>query len=360
MITTTMKYSCTALPYTLLIAVFIFCSISLKAENLKKIMNMEGTWKFTIGDDLEWAEVNYDDKEWDYVYVPRSWESSGFINYNGYAWYRKEFQINGTLDEESLFLIIGYIDDVDEVYLNGELIGTSGVFPPLVRTAYDVLRKYPFPTELLNKQGKNVIAVRVFDDYREGGIYKGPIGIFYDEDNNLLSLNLTGYWDFETVDKASNNADKIYNQQDGKIYVPGFWETRGFTDFDGSGVYTTTFRLPDRFDEEDIMIVVGYIDDIDKVYINDIKVGTVSDMRNRENRDTPDHQILRGYPIPTGTLNRGGVNTLIVKVYDTGGLGGIYEGPVGLITTNNFKLLKEKQVDRPYNKWENIFKSIFE
>lgn len=75
----------------LLVVVLVAITGPLKSENLVQVLNLEGTWKFTIGDDPAWASPDYDDKNWDYVYVPRNWESNGFIDYNGYAWYRKVF-----------------------------------------------------------------------------------------------------------------------------------------------------------------------------------------------------------------------------------------------------------------------------
>jgi sialate O-acetylesterase len=343
-----------------IVLLFLVISFSTMAENLKPVKSLEGSWRFTIGDDPAWAEVDYDDSEWDLVHVPSSWEKSGFIDYNGYGWYRKEFYVNDEIDQEHLFLMVGRIDDVDEVYLNGDLIGTSGVFPPLVRTAYAVPRKYPFPVELLNRNGKNVIAVRVFDEYIDGGIYKGPVGIYRDIDNDLLSLNLAGYWDFETVNKVDVSATNLYKNDEGKIYVPAFWETAGYPAYDGSATYSRSFRLPDRFPQQEMMVVVGYVDDVDKVDINGIRIGTVGDLRTRENRDIPDHMILRGYEIPQGVLKPGEVNTITIKVYDTGIMGGIYEGPVGLITSQNFNQLKKQQVEKEYNFWDSFFKQIFE
>lgn len=343
-----------------LLVLMTLVSTGIVAENLKKLMSLEGSWKFSIGDDPAWAAPDYDDSKWDLLFVPKSWESSGYVDYNGYAWYRKSFTFTGSMDNETLYMVMGFIDDVDEVYLNGHLIGASGAMPPLMKTAYSVYRKYPLPPELLNESGKNVVAVRVYDEYLDGGIYSGPVGIYYDEDSELLSLNLTGYWDFETTNKVVNTASSIYGQENGKLFVPGFWESRGYPAYDGSADYKTSFRLPDRFDDEDIMVVVGYIDDIDKVYINEIKVGTVSQIKTGSKRDYPNHIILRGYKIPAGVLIKGGMNTIRVKVYDTQLMGGIYEGPVGLITSKNYELLKDKQVEKPFSFWDDFFKSIFE
>lgn len=336
------------------------CSITkVQAEDLELKISLKGEWKFTIGDDPAWAEMDYNDQDWDEIFVPRNWESSGFKDYNGFAWYRKDFQLPDQLDKSSLFLILGRIDDVDEVYLNGQLIGASGVFPPAVITAYHILRKYPFPEELLNSNGKNVIAIRVFDDYNDGGICAGPIGIYVDKDNELLSYNLSGYWNFEARLNKHNTRNNFYHQK-GSIYVPGFWESFGYPQFDGTAIYSTQFMLPSNFDEENIMLVLGYIDDMEKVYLNDVLIGTTDDLRNKENRNISNIHILRGYQIPKGIFVKGGQNTLIVKVYDTGGEGGIYAGPVGLITNENYVRLKNKRPDTVYDFWDSFFRAIFE
>ena len=85
-----------------------------------------------------------------------------------------------------LYLMMGRIDDADEVYLNGKEIGKSGKFPPDYVTAYDRTRKYIIPAGYLKEDGENVIAVKVYDSYLEGGIVDGPTGIYIDEDNDFL------------------------------------------------------------------------------------------------------------------------------------------------------------------------------
>jgi sialate O-acetylesterase len=44
------------------------------ANNLKEIVNLEGRWKFSIGDNPEWKNPNYNDDDWDKIYVPQSWK----------------------------------------------------------------------------------------------------------------------------------------------------------------------------------------------------------------------------------------------------------------------------------------------
>ena len=127
------------------------------ARDQKKEINLRGRWKFQIGDDKEYADVNFDDSDWEDIRVPRNWEDKGYPGYDGYAWYRTTFKLPVNLEEKSLKLHLGYIDDVDEVYVNGQFIGGSGRFQPDYETAYDKNRIYPLPHHVLNFGGENLI-----------------------------------------------------------------------------------------------------------------------------------------------------------------------------------------------------------
>lgn len=88
---------------------------------------------------------------------------------------------------------MGKIDDIDQVYINGTLVGSTGNFPSRPETEvntgqeYDAFRGYYIPEGLLKKNQKNVIAVRVLDTGGAGGIYEGPIGI-------LTQTKYIEYW----------------------------------------------------------------------------------------------------------------------------------------------------------------------
>ncbi|MBK6680677.1 MAG: hypothetical protein IPG53_11920 [Ignavibacteriales bacterium] len=79
-------------------------------------MDLSIHWKFQIGDDSPRSQIDFDDSKWDKITVPSSWENQGFHGYNGYAWYRVSFEGSTALAKNPL-LHLGYIDDVDEVYL---------------------------------------------------------------------------------------------------------------------------------------------------------------------------------------------------------------------------------------------------
>jgi len=61
---------------------------SIFAGDYKTILNLAGYWKFSIGDNPQWAKPAYNDKDWDKIIVPGKWEDNGYVGYDGYAWYR--------------------------------------------------------------------------------------------------------------------------------------------------------------------------------------------------------------------------------------------------------------------------------
>ena len=347
------------------IVLALILGIPVHAEDLRKIVSLSGSWRFSIGDDNKWASPSFDDSGWDQIRVPGKWEDQGYNDYNGYAWYRRTFRINDIPSDSPIFLILGRIDDVDEVYLNGREIGKSGKFPPDYKSAYDRTRKYIIPKELINANGDNVISVKVYDSYLEGGIVEGPAGIYIDEDNELLALNFSGTWKFQTGDnKGWKYAD--YNDEGWtSIEVPSVWESQGYEDYDGYGWYRLKFSLPQNFTTGELYLSLGKIDDIDDVYLNGEHIGNVYDLRKDfgYRNSGGEYNVRRVYKIHEGLLNRNGSNIIAVRVYDEQGLGGIYEGPVGIMSAENARRYKNRHHNdygNRYNSfWEYMFNKFF-
>ncbi len=309
--------------------ILVFQSGNVDAGNIKTLMNLKGNWKFSVGDDMTWAESNFDDSNWENVFVPKSWESNGFENYNGFAWYRKSFKIDKTLSQKYFYLNMGYIDDVDEVYFNGKLVGATGDFPPLVKTAYKIPRVYMIPTDLLRRNKKNTIAVRVYDEFSVGGILSGNIGLFVNTDQERMEIDLTGYWDFEwskEVDKGNLNC---ITYREGKILVPGFWESLGYNGLDDLAKYTKEFEYPLSHDIWNKCLFLGIIDDLADVYFNGTRLEW-NELNKRMIHRKSNHMTFRIYDIPPKLIKLGRRNKIEVIVTDNGGPGGIYKGPIGI------------------------------
>ena len=319
-------------------------SISARAEDLRKIVSLSGTWKFSIGDDIQWASPTFDDSGWDQINVPEKWEDQGYNEYNGYAWYRKTFRVGDIPSNVIIYLMLGRIDDADAVYLNGKAVGNSGRFPPDFVTAYDKTRKYAIPAGYLKENAENVVAVKVYDTYLDGGIVGGNIGIYVDADIAYLSVNLNGRWKFHTGDHKEWSSPEFKDEDWQRIQVPSEWENEGYPDYDGYGWYRVKFKLPQNFRAGDYYLSLGKIDDVDDVYLNGKYIGSVYDIKKsgRFMGSGWEYTVRRLYKIPEDLLILDGINTLAVRVYDGQGAGGIYEGPVGIMSAENYERYNNK------------------
>lgn len=319
----------------MLCALVSLVSLPTFSNDWYQLINLKGSWKFAIGDNKNWAKSPFNDSNWEIIRVPAAWEDHGFHGYDGFAWYRRNFDGNSLIKGKSHYLWLGYIDDADEVYVNGHLIGASGSFPPNFSTAYNAFRKYLIPANLINYDGSNLIAVRVFDVVNVGGIVSGDVGIYTQKSSILLEVDLQGLWSFS---KGDNPAWKHrYLKDDGwkKIMVPSPWENQGIGDYDGYAWYRKKF-IPSADIATDLVLIMGKIDDFDQVYLNGVLIGSTND--NRRFGSSESYDQLRIYKIPKGVLKPSQQNTIAVRVYDMGHNGGIYEGPIGLI--------KESEVTR--------------
>ncbi len=135
-------------------------------------------WIFSLSDNPEAKNIKFDDQKWESVDVPHDWSIKGELSTTlsscsgylpaGIGWYRKSFTIED--DKPCHYIYFEGVYNRSEVYLNGHLLGRrpSG----FVSFMYDM-------TPYLNKEGENILAVRVDrtlkDDcrwYTGSGIYR--------------------------------------------------------------------------------------------------------------------------------------------------------------------------------------------
>jgi len=178
------------------------CCTNHKPETV--LLNKE--WKFNTGDDLKWADPLFSDTAWGIINPHEIWESQGFKGYNGFAWYRTRIVIpsslkNKALPNDSIQIFLGRIDDCDQVFLNGKLIGenarnisgTQKNGDDFIKEQgrWNLDRKYKLaqnaPEILWDKE--NVIAIRCFDQGGAGGVFGKPFEIV-----------LTGLQDYLQID----------------------------------------------------------------------------------------------------------------------------------------------------------------
>jgi len=148
-------------------------------------------WKFVTGDNLDYAKPAYNDSSWKTIRVDAIWEDQGYEPYDGYAWYRTVVVIPSEMKKkaylrDSVEFYMGRINNFDQTFLNGEIIGINGRSVPAGTVAdtffihgptvlWDYPRRYVLAADdpRIRWDHNNVIAVRVYDQGGQGGMYTG-------------------------------------------------------------------------------------------------------------------------------------------------------------------------------------------
>lgn len=153
-----------------------------RIRDLVPDVDLEGYWKFSTGDNMAWLSPQFDDSNWGSIVVPGNWEDQVSSTYDGFGWYRKQFKAPAAEASRRYVLVVGKIDDLDEVYVNGRLVGRTGTI--YEKTSHIKLnwefnseRIYYLNAEDIVPAKVNTIAIRVYDGGGEGGIYTGTVGL---------------------------------------------------------------------------------------------------------------------------------------------------------------------------------------
>jgi len=128
--------------------------------------------KFKFGDNLQWAAPEYNDSDWAMQQLGKS-----FSKDSSYAWYRIKIIIPSAMKTSSgkgIKLYLGKIDDADQTFFNGTVIGETGSFPPQYVTQWEKQRVYTIPQNAVQWDKENIIAVRVYNLVGGMGMWQGP------------------------------------------------------------------------------------------------------------------------------------------------------------------------------------------
>ncbi len=137
-----------------------------KSSRLKDVDN--------VGVKKQWHTCNFDDSRWRKLQAGKYWEAQGdyWIDANGVVWYRCKVHVPESWKGKALVLSLGAIDDMDTAYFNGVEVGATNKANN--KTYWAAKRKYKIKPEIIKYGQDNTIAVRVFDDWGNGGFYSNP------------------------------------------------------------------------------------------------------------------------------------------------------------------------------------------
>jgi sialate O-acetylesterase len=148
-------------------------------------INLNGTWNFNTGMDVNETKMQS-------IIVPGRWENQGFYNYDGYAVYSRVFNVPENLTNIRSVFLAGRIDDYDQLYINGKLVGQTGDYGKREWSdKSNEYRNYFIPAGVL-KPGENKVEIKVHDGQGEGGIMEGTVGIISQD-------NFIKYWRMKRI-----------------------------------------------------------------------------------------------------------------------------------------------------------------
>ncbi|HUX45776.1 MAG TPA: SpoIIE family protein phosphatase [Terracidiphilus sp.] len=157
-------------------ALFALGSVTLRADSSPKVAPppasvltidglgkgtapLNGPWQFHLGDNPAWSSPAFDDYFWSALSADKPWGMQGHESYTGYAWYRIHLDIHSAPGASpDLALLLPGIDDVYQIYWNGQEIGHLGHMPP----HWVWYSSVPAQTFGLGRATSGVLAIRVW------------------------------------------------------------------------------------------------------------------------------------------------------------------------------------------------------
>lgn len=205
---------------------------------VRSTSDFNSNWLFTLGDNPEYREPNYDDSNWRKLSLPHDWsiegeytpdfptgKNNGFFP-EGLGWYRKSFTV-AREDVNKQFVV--QFDGVmmnSEVWINGRYLGKRPFGYSTFR--YDITEELKFGEE-------NIIAVRVDNSNPGGDRWYHGSGIY--RDVHLIKTNFVhfkhngGVFITTPVAEASNAVistnyeilGTFFNNEEIKLYRHNSW-----------------------------------------------------------------------------------------------------------------------------------------
>lgn len=133
----------------------------------------------------QWKKESFDDSQWKTIKIPALWERH-IGEFDGVVWFRKSFEVSADDAGKPATLEVGMIDDSDDTYVNGVLVGST-------KERYNERRVYNVSVGVL-KAGRNVVSVRAEDTGGGGGIFGDPASVKLTIGKN--SISLAGDWTY--------------------------------------------------------------------------------------------------------------------------------------------------------------------
>jgi len=151
----------------------------------------------------KWMTASYDDSTWEATSVPNNWSTVGLGDFDGCVWYRREVEIPGSWIGKNLVLELGPADDMDRVWVNGQLVGET-----TVQGKHQEARRYVVPESCI--AGSEVqITVCVVDTGGVGSLGSKPedMRLQMADVSDGVSIGISGEWRYQKGVSLSDVGD---------------------------------------------------------------------------------------------------------------------------------------------------------
>jgi len=182
-------------------------------------------WRFAPDKDNrglaeKWFAAGFDDSSWDTLDAGLRWEDQGYPDLDGVAWYRKWVSVPASWKGKDVWIKFGAVNDAYQLFVNGVRVASFGkphrsyAGRPSLASLKDVLQ-YGKP---------NLIAVRVEDWGRSGGLWRLPVVLTTDKADTALYKPLSN----ERFDPEKAGYRLVWHDEfDGDRLDTTKWEVRG-------------------------------------------------------------------------------------------------------------------------------------
>lgn len=188
----------------------LFCmSLFALATQARDRVSFDAGWLFTLGDSTQMAQIDYNDVSWRSLDLPHDWAREGDFSASnpsgasggalpgGIGWYRKHFRVADVAEQNERYTI--EFDGVymnSTVYLNGHNLGTR----PYGYSSFE----YDL-TPYLNRDGDNVIAVRVDNSDQPNSRWYSGCGIYRHVWLTSMANTHIAHWGTHVVTDGKGN-----------------------------------------------------------------------------------------------------------------------------------------------------------
>ena len=190
----------------------VFCQMSMTVA-AREHVNIDSSWKFTLGDSAQMSAPAYDDSSWRELDLPHDWAIEGDFSVDnpsgasggalpgGIGWYRKHLHID-IQPGERYFIEFDGVYMGSTVYVNGKKLG----YRPYGYSSF----RYEM-TSCLNASGDNVIAVRVDNSDQPNSRWYSGCGIYRHVWYTVTNSVSVAHWGTYVTAKQTDNNRAVVN-----------------------------------------------------------------------------------------------------------------------------------------------------